>query len=98
MTGADGWYRFERLPQGKHMVQVLYQDANVNKSMDVPPGADFRASFAVDPTAKLFMFCDLTDRNSILQSLMKDDCTARKYSPVGCRQEDNGRKRFVSPF
>ena len=52
MTNADGLYTFRNLPQGKYTVQVLYQDANVNKTMDVPPGAKLRANFQIDPKLK----------------------------------------------
>jgi len=52
LTNADGLYTFRNLPQGKYTVQVLYQDANVNKSMDVPPGAKMRANFQIDPKLK----------------------------------------------
>ncbi|HEY8379329.1 MAG TPA: TonB-dependent receptor [Nannocystis sp.] len=52
MTNADGLYTFRNLPQGKYTVQVLYQDANVNKTMDVPPGAKMRANFQIDPKFK----------------------------------------------
>ena len=51
-TNADGLYTFRNLPQGKYTVQVLFGQANVNKSMDVPAGAKFRANFAVDPNNK----------------------------------------------
>ena len=51
-TNADGLYTFRNLPQGKYTVQVLVGQANVNKSMDVPAGAKFRANFSVDPDNK----------------------------------------------
>jgi hypothetical protein len=51
-TNADGLYSFRNLPQGKYTVQVLFGQANVNKSMDVPPGAKFRANFSIDPNNK----------------------------------------------
>jgi hypothetical protein len=51
-TNADGLYSFRNLPQGKYTVQVLFGQANVNKSMDVPPGAKFRANFQIDPNNK----------------------------------------------
>jgi len=52
MTNADGLYTFRNLPQGKYTVQVLYQDANVNKTMEVLPGAKMRANFQIDPKLK----------------------------------------------
>ena len=51
-TNAEGLYSFRNLPQGKYTVQVLFGQANVNKSMDVPAGAKFRANFQVDPNNK----------------------------------------------
>jgi hypothetical protein len=48
-TNADGLYSFRNLPQGKYTVQVLFGQANVNKSMDVPAGAKFRANFQDRP-------------------------------------------------
>ena len=51
-TNADGVYAFRNLPQGKYTVQVLFGQANMNKSMDVPAGAKYRANFAIDPNNK----------------------------------------------
>ncbi len=51
-TNADGLYTFRNLPQGKYTIQVLVGQANVNKSVDVPAGAKFRANFQVDPNNK----------------------------------------------
>ncbi len=47
-TNADGQYSLRNLRQGKYTVQVLFGQANVNKSMDVPPGSKFRANFSID--------------------------------------------------
>ena len=53
-TNADGVYSFRNLPQGKYTVQVLFGQANVNKSMDVPSGAKYRANFSIDPQNRQF--------------------------------------------
>jgi hypothetical protein len=46
-TNADGIYAFRNLPPGKFTVQVLVGDTDVNKSMDVPAGAQSRANFQI---------------------------------------------------
>jgi len=47
-TNADGVYAFRDLPPGKFTVQVLTGKADVNKSMDLAAGAQFRANFKID--------------------------------------------------
>src|SRR5690606_29667547 len=62
MTNADGLYTFRNLPQGKYTVQVLYQDANVSKTMDVLPGTKMRANFDIDPKYKFVVDIDVQTR------------------------------------
>ncbi|MBL9102874.1 MAG: TonB-dependent receptor [Myxococcales bacterium] len=61
-TNAEGLYSFRNLPQGKYTVQVLFGQANVNKSMDVPPGAKFRANFSIDPNNKFRIDVDVVSK------------------------------------
>lgn len=49
LTDSKGLYRFRGLPPGKYTVQVLWQNANVNKSMQVAEGVKFRANYSIDP-------------------------------------------------
>lgn len=51
-TNADGLYSFRDLPPGKYTVQVLFGQANVNRSFDVAAGVRVRADFHVDPRNK----------------------------------------------
>lgn len=55
-TAPRGRYRFRGLPPGKFTVQVLFGQANVNKSIDLPAGARLRANFGIDPTLS-WRFC-----------------------------------------
>ncbi len=61
-TDARGAYRFRGLPPGKFSVQVLFAQANVTKSMDLPADARFRANFSLDPAPKWHGGCDLGPR------------------------------------
>jgi hypothetical protein len=85
MSDEAGRYRFGGLPGGKYTVQVLYGQANVNKSMDVPAGAGYRADFSVDPEASVYIGCSFDDLRSIDRSLFHDFCDGRPTSPPGCR-------------
>lgn len=51
-TDRTGTYDFHDLPPGRYTVQVLFKDANVNKTIDVEPGARLRANFNIDPDLK----------------------------------------------
>ena len=84
-TNADGLYTFRNLPQGKYTVQVLVGQANVNKSMDVPPGSKYRANFSVDPANKFRMDIEVqskvrSDTSSVTK--VKMDEVQSSSSPV----------------
>ena len=51
-TNADGLYSFRNLPQGKYTVQVLFGQANVSRSFDLPIRVRARADFLVAPENK----------------------------------------------
>jgi hypothetical protein len=51
-TDKDGVYSLRDLPPGKYTVQVLFKDANVNKTFEMPPGVGFRVNFRIDPDLK----------------------------------------------
>lgn len=53
-TDAAGLYVFRNLPPGKYTVQVLFNDANVNKTFELPPETAMRVHFRIDPD-KRFM-------------------------------------------
>lgn len=48
-TDASGLFVFRKLPPGKYTVQVLFKDANVSKTFEMPPESAMRANFAIDP-------------------------------------------------
>lgn len=48
VADAGGVYRFRDLPPGKYTVQVLFRQANVNRSFDLGPGLRARVNFRLD--------------------------------------------------
>ena len=57
-TNADGLYTLRDLPPGRYTVQVLFQDANVNKTLEVPAGAKLRTNFRLDPEFRFVVDLD----------------------------------------
>ena len=89
MTNEDGLYTFRNLPQGKYTIQVLYQDANVNKTMDVPPGAKMRANFQIDPKMKFRVDIEVqTKVRSDAAQVTKVNMEQARNIPVGGTSRD----------
>lgn len=55
VSNADGVYNFRHLPPGKYTVQVLFGQANVNRSFDMAAGVRVRADFRVEPEHKFII-------------------------------------------
>ncbi len=88
-TNADGLYSFRNLPQGRFTVQVLFGEANVNKSMDVPPGSKYRANFSVDPANKFRMDIEVQSKvRSDTSSVTKVKMDEVRNVPVGGTSRD----------
>jgi hypothetical protein len=49
---AAGVYRFRHLPPGSYTIQVLINEANVNRSVVLGPGVQVRADFRFKPGKK----------------------------------------------
>jgi hypothetical protein len=54
-TNADGIYSFRDLPPGKYSVQVLFGQANVNRSFELAMRVRARADFRVAPEDKFII-------------------------------------------
>jgi len=88
-TNADGLYSFRNLPQGKYTVQVLFGQANVNKSMDVPAGAKYRANFSVDPNNKFRIDVEVTSKvRSDAANVTRVKMSEVRNVPVGGTSRD----------
>ena len=51
-TNVDGVYSFRDLPPGKYTTQVLFGQANVDRSFDAPPGFRVRVDYLIDSENK----------------------------------------------
>lgn len=49
MSSEGGTFGFRDLPPGKYTVQVLFKDANVNRTVELAPATRMRTDFRVDP-------------------------------------------------
>ena len=83
-TNADGLYAASDLPTGLYTVQVLYQDANVSKIVDLPPGAKLRIDVELDPQARFIenIVVEPTMRTDGA-STTKVDVDRMRYVPIG---------------
>lgn len=55
MTGEGGAFHFGELPPGRYTVQVLYRDANIQRTFDLAAGTRIRADVRVDPERRFII-------------------------------------------
>ena len=97
LTNAEGRYVYRGLPAGKYTVQVLRDQVNVSRMMDIPAGAKVRMNYQVDLKwhrrgDHFGPWHEMKHEKSLLQ----DHCTTRPGQTPECRREPGGRVHATS--
>ncbi|HEY8378860.1 MAG TPA: carboxypeptidase-like regulatory domain-containing protein, partial [Nannocystis sp.] len=97
-TGESGLFAFRDLPPGLYTVQVVHQQADVSKIVDVGPGAKLRVDFQLDPGARMVetIVVEPTMRTDGA-SVTKVDVERMRVVPLGGTSRDYTGVADVSP-